>query len=98
MTFFSQKQRGCVGECVCVCFGVGLGVGVVWVCRHTRAWLWARALVHLGVGLAWARGACGAVGVCGRAVLSFFFQVFFRVISVVCVFSVFCVFLVFFNF
>ena len=37
-------------------FGVEVVVGAC-VCAYMRAWLWARALVHLGVGLvlgAWA--------------------------------------------
>ena len=54
---------------VCVCEGANM-----------RAWLLARALVHLGVGLglgAWSVRGRGRV--CGRAVLNLFWKCFFVV-------------------
>ena len=48
--------------------GVGVGVGAG-VCAYLRAWLWALASVHLGVGL----GFCRVGGCVGVMFLSFFF-------------------------
>ena len=56
---------------VWVRFGVGLVVGVG-VCAYMRAWLCARALVRLGVGLGF--GLCGRV--CAWAGVGVKFQVF----------------------
>ena len=43
---------------VWVCFAVGVVAGAG-VCAFLRAWLWARSLVHLGVGLGF--GACAGL-------------------------------------